>query len=200
MNEKQKEMLSVLFDGESNDFEMRHILSILDEESRSKWQRYQWIRDAAKNKLSDANCSISVVDAVAGYVSEHPGISTESIPVKKYSWLKPVLGFATAASVAFITVLGVQQIGSESAPETAGFVANGNVSVSQMQISGGVGLNPVSASVSTASIAHEIGKIDAQKKLDEERMRYYMQQHAQHASFNNGRGILPMARMAEEEK
>lgn len=199
MNEQQQETLSALFDGEANEFETRRLLSELDTESCSKWTRFQCIRDVAKNKSADCDYSISVLAAVSAIIADEPEIEPRLPVVKKDHWLKPLLGFATAASVAFIVVLGVQQSGQKTLLSNGGFVANGNVSASQLPISGGVGLNAVSGSVSTSSLAYEIEAIDAQKARDKDRIKYYLEQHAQQASFNNGRGLLPMARMIEEE-
>jgi sigma-E factor negative regulatory protein RseA len=199
MNEQQQETLSALFDGEANEFETRRLLAEMDPASAAQWQHFQWIRDTAKNRLGDCDVTVSVVDAVAAIIAREPDIRSTSTAAKKDHWLKPLLGFATAASVAFVVVLGMQQFEQQSAPASTGFVANGNVSASQLQISGGVGLNPVSGSVSSSALAYEIEAIDEQKARDKDRIQYYLQQHAQHASFNNGRGLLPMARMSEEE-
>lgn len=199
MNEQQQETLSALFDGEANEFETRRLLSELDSASAAKWQRFQWIRDTAKNRLGDCDVTFSVVDAVSASIAMDPNIQPKYTMHKKDHWLKPLLGFATAASVAFVAVLGMQQFGQDAVPANTGFIANGNVSASQLQISGGVGLNTVSGSVSSSALAYEIEAIDEQKARDKDRIKYYLQQHAQQASFNNGSGLLPMARMAEEE-
>ncbi len=199
MNEQQQEILSALFDGEANEFETRRLLSEIDAESLEKWQRFQWIRDTAKNKMVDCNFTVSVSDAVAARIANEPDIKMKKTVVSKDHWLKPLLGFATAASVAFVVVLGAQQFDQGAVSNDSGFIANGNVSASQLPISGGVGLNTVSGSVSSSALDYEIEAIDKQKALDKDRIKYYLQQHAQQASFNNGRGLLPMARMSEEE-
>jgi sigma-E factor negative regulatory protein RseA len=201
MNEQQQETLSALFDGEANEFETRRLLSELDSVSAAKWQRFQWIRDTAKNRLGDCDVTFSVVDAVSASIAREPDIQSTytATAAKKDHWLKPLLGFATAASVAFVAVLGMQQFGQDAVPANTGFIANGNVSASQLPISGGVGLNAVSGSVSSSALAYEIEAIDEQKARDKDRIKYYLQQHAQQASFNNGSGLLPMARMADEE-
>lgn len=195
MHEQHKETLSALFDGEADELEMRRLLSGLDAETCAQWRRYQLLRDAAQNKLGDCDLQISIVDKVAAQIALEPDIRPSvaqvAVLVKKDSWIKPLLGFATAASVAFITVLGVQQFNQPAGQLDAGFVANGNVSASQLPMSGGLGLNTVSGSVQTSGLQYEIEAIEAQKQHDAERLRYYMQQHAQHASFNNGRGLLP---------
>ncbi len=41
----------------------------------------------------------------------------------------------------------------------------------------------------------DVQAIEAQKAQDAERLEHYLQLHTQHAAFNNGRGLMPMARM-----
>lgn len=200
MHEQYKESLSALFDGEADELEMRRLLSGLDAESTARWQRYQLIGDAARNVLAVSRLDISVVDAVAAQLAVEPVVLAAPAAKKREHWLKPVLGFASAASIAFVAVLGVQSMNRSAMPVTAGFVANGNVSASQLPIAGGSGLNTVSGSVQAPALQREIEAIDAQKQRDAERLRYYMQQHTQHASYNNAQGLLPMARMVEEEQ
>lgn len=197
MNQQQQESLSALVDGETTEFETRRVLNEMDGESREQWARYQLISEAMSNQLNTSTLNINIADAVAAEIAEEPALNVAEEPAAsskaKVSWFKPAAGFAIAASVAFVAVLGIQQ------PEVInnGFIANGNVSASQLQISGGLGLNQASA-VASLPLASEIDDIDAQKKREQARLNYYLQQHAEHASFNNGRGLLPMARMTKE--
>jgi sigma-E factor negative regulatory protein RseA len=199
MREQDKESLSALFDGEANELEMRRVLSSYSIDECSQWQRFQWIRDAAKNKLAESDMSISIVDKVALRIAEEPELKSFSMDNEKSGWLKPLLGFATAASVAFVTVLGVQQFNQTTLGVESGFHANGNVSVSQLPITGNLGLNAVSGSIKTPNLHNEIDVIEAQKQREKARLKYYIQQHTQNASFNNGRGLLPMARISQQE-
>ncbi len=196
MSDQKKETLSALFDGETNEFETRRLLAELDEESRALWQRYQLIRDSANNTLTESHFSMDISGSVAAEIAAEPAIRQKKSD--KESWFKPVVGFAAAASIAFVTVLGVQNLQPSTDNITTGFVADGNVSASQLSIASNLGLNQVSGS-SSVLLSRELESIDAQKARDEERLKYYLQQHAQHSSFNNGRGLLPMARLVKED-
>jgi sigma-E factor negative regulatory protein RseA len=194
MNEKQQETLSALFDGETTEFEARRLLEELSDEDLERWHQYQVISDASQNKLEGSSFSFSVVDAVAAAIADEPVPVADSPPDKpvKHAWFKPVIGFAAAASVAFVAVLGVQD------PEMVnpGFVADGNVSVSQLPINSDPGLSTVSGTTSTVvlSLDEDSQTIDEQKKQDAERLEHYLDQHTQGAAFNNGRGLMPMVR------
>lgn len=198
MNEQQQETLSALFDGETSTFETRRLLDELSDADLERWHRYQVISDASQNKLVDNDFSFSVVDAVAAAISDEDVPSLEPAVEKtsaRQSWFKPLVGFAAAASVAFVAVLGIQS------PEmvTPGFVANGNVSISQLPITGDLGLSAVSGTAASTVLAADIKAIDANKAENADRLKYYLQQHTQHAAYNNGRGLLPMARMENGE-
>jgi sigma-E factor negative regulatory protein RseA len=198
MNEQQQETLSALFDGETSEFETRRLLNELSDEEQQRWQRYQLIRDASTNQLAETDFSFNIADSVMDAIADEEIDSVEKTPTQsnsKQSWLKPFIGFSAAASVAFVTVLGIQS------PDMVkpGFVAAGNVSLSQLPVSGELGLNAVSAKTSAATLVDDVQQLEAQKAEDIERMQAYIQQHNQHAAFNNGKGLLPMARMDNGE-
>jgi sigma-E factor negative regulatory protein RseA len=196
MNELHRESLSALFDGKASEMEVRRILSSLDNESMAKWQRYQLIGDALRNKLSESRLNISVVDQVAADIANMPlETSTETTA---RPWLKPLLGFASAASIAFAAVLLVQQMPGSS--PNSGFVASGNVSASQLPMNTANGLNTVSGTVKAEDLQRESALMNLQREQDMLRLQFYMQQHAQQASFNNGRGLMPMAKVPAETK
>ena len=213
MSEQQKETLSALFDGETSEFETRRLLSELDDEQRSQWRNHQIVRDSINKSLDASVMSINIADAVAAEIANDPAPVIEAPAQataandqninKQQSWLKPAVGFAAAASVAFIAVIGVQQQDSGINGANTSFVANGNVSASQLKINSKLGLeqglSPVSG-VSNASINSDTQSSQLSTKDQQELLQYYMQKHVQHASFNNSRGLMPMARMTDEEK
>lgn len=197
MNEQQQETLSALFDGETSEFEARRLLSEIDDNDRQRWQRYQLIRDASTNKLDEGQFTFNIADKVAAAIEAEDAPSLEKAPATavKTQWFKPVVGFAAAASVAFVAVLGIQDPDMVS----PGFIADGNVSASQLQISGDQGLSQVSGSSPIEPLAGENRNRDEGKLQNTERLQHYLQQHSQHAAFNNGRGLVPMARMQGKE-
>ena len=193
MNEQHNEALSALFDGETSEFETRRLLDEITDEDLETWHHYQMISQASQHKLEPSALTFSVVDAVAEAIADEATPVAQSSPQQpnQTSWIKPFVGFAAAASVAFVAVLGVQD------PDIVnqGFVADGNVAVSQLPISGELGVSAVSGTAAGATFDKDVQAIEAQKMKDAERLQHYLQQHTQHAAFNNGRGLMPMARM-----
>lgn len=203
MNQQHNEMLSALFDGETNDFETRRLLQELNADDIAQWNRFQLLRDSARKTLGECNLDISVVSQVASLLQDEPAHSAGvQVSTSKGDWKKPLIGFATAASIGFVAVLGILQINHSQESGQAGFVADGNVSVSQLPIvassgNGGVGLNTVSGSVQTSNLRQEIESIEAQKARERERLKFYIDQHAQFTGFSADNGLIPMARMSE---
>lgn len=197
MNDQKKETLSALFDDETGDFETRRLLSEIDQLDRDQFSRFQVAREAMQGNLQQSVLTIDVSRGVAAAIADDEVLqASEERPQRRLrpTWLKPVGGFAAAASVAFVAVLGIQN------PDVvnSGFIADGNVSASRMPISGDLGLSQVSGT-STIPLSQTIEEIDLQKKQDQQRLDYYLQQHSQHAVYNTGFGLMPMARMHKEE-
>ena len=201
MTEKKQETLSALFDDESSEFETRRLLQELNDDDLAQWTRHQMLRDTLSGELNTELLSINIADKVAAAIADEDqlvGVQPVSTPkpATNNTWLKPVVGFAAAASFAFVAVLGVQQ--QSATPQ--GFVANGNVSASQLQISGGVGLNQVSgvSTVNNAQLEKEMHRIELEKQQQQEKLESYMEQHSQHSVFNNGQGLIPVARISNK--
>lgn len=205
MSDKQQELLSALFDGETSEFETRRLLQELDGEHKSRWQSYQLIRDTANNKVEADFISIDVSSAVSKAIAEDPAPvsqNSEQTATNTYhQWFKPAIGFAAAASIAFVAVFSLQDAKQgEMIPisSASSFVANGKVSTSQLDIQSGVGLSAVSGSAELP-LQQQITEINEQKRIEKKRLDYFFNQHAQQSTFNNNRGLMPMARMATEE-
>lgn len=108
MSEKMRESMSALMDGETTDFEMRRLLESMDTpELRDTWARYHLASAAMKR---DAAAVLPHID-ISAAVSE--AIAKEEVLVESRSRpMKTVAGFATAATIAFATVIGVQSYDS----------------------------------------------------------------------------------------
>lgn len=134
MSESEKRLLesvSALVDGEASEIELHLILKQLDADHAnqdqsvsSKWSRYQSVSQAmAGLPLGGVDISESVSSAIA----EEPAYASTLLPTVK-SKLYTMGRFAVAASVAFVAIIGVQQLNQVSPlqPQTidASFVAN----------------------------------------------------------------------------
>ena len=123
--------MSALVDGEASEIELHRILKQLDADHAnqdqsvgSKWSRYQSVSQAmAGSPLGGVDISESVSSAIA----EEPTYASTLLPTVK-SKLYTMGRFAVAASVAFVAIIGVQQLNQVSPlqPQTidASFVAS----------------------------------------------------------------------------
>ena len=105
MNEKNCEQLSVFMDDEQE----RGIANdlIVDKTCRQTWMRYHLIRDVMQQTLPSDSC-LDIADRVAAHIEQNePAILAPVFRRKDY--LKPVAGFAIAASVAMVAVFGIQK-------------------------------------------------------------------------------------------
>lgn len=111
MNEKVNEQLSAFADGELPEQEHEFLIRQLthNQDLLGKWGRYHLIRDAMQNHLPvhvDGGLSERISVAMEDE-PEHLQVG-ETPPVKQ--WTRPLAGFAVAASVAVMAVLGLQNL------------------------------------------------------------------------------------------
>jgi sigma-E factor negative regulatory protein RseA len=135
MSESEKRLLesvSALVDGEASEIELHRILKQLeadhtnkDQSVRSKWSRYHSVSQAmADMPLGGVDISGSVSSAIA----EEPTYAS-TLPLTAKSKLYSMGRFAVAASIAFITIIGVQQL-NQLEPTQQG--ANSDLFASQL--------------------------------------------------------------------
>lgn len=162
MNQQRQEMLSALFDEQTNAFETRRLLSEMDEADIQQLRRYQLMRDAYQSKATTLHCTMDISAAVSAAIAEEPRITMHASS-NKLARLKPFIGFATAASMAFVAVLAVQQWRYVDSASEQGFVADGNVSASQLPLASSPGLSTASA-VSTLPLENRVLLIEQQSQ------------------------------------
>lgn len=102
------EQISALVDGETRSGEGQFALRRLaqDVDLKARWQRYHLISDAMKNNLPErmnTGFADSVMKALADEVAP-----TGKPALNVGNWKKPAAGFAVAAAIAAVSVLGVQ--------------------------------------------------------------------------------------------
>ncbi len=116
MNEKAPKQLSLLMDGELSDADSKDLIRALlsDRALRAAWERYHLISSILKSSIPTAYGRM-LVDRVSDALSEEPTVLAPQWHVNRF--VKPVAGFAIAASVAAVAVLTVQQNNSNVSPE-----------------------------------------------------------------------------------
>jgi sigma-E factor negative regulatory protein RseA len=137
MSESEKRLLesvSALVDGEASEIELHRILKQLDADHAnqdqsvaSKWSRYHSVSQAmADTPLGGVDISQSVSSAIAEE-STYASTFSPTIKSKLYSMGR----FAVAASVAFVAIIGVQQLNQLEPSQQQG--ASSDLFASQLQ-------------------------------------------------------------------
>ena len=106
------ETLSAMMDDEAQEFELRRLLKSLDSapEVLDKWFRYQAVRESLSG--SPVSVDRSFATSVRAAINDEPA---HKVRAASGSWLQAVSGFAVAASVAFVVVIGGQQLAQTTA-------------------------------------------------------------------------------------
>jgi len=111
MNEQKREQLSALVDDELSHETSSAINTLLeDNEAKETWTRYHLIGDSMRGHLPERIEDIA--DNVSQAIALQPTIlapQKESPNRKSPGLMKPVMGFAIAASVAAVAIFNVQQ-------------------------------------------------------------------------------------------
>lgn len=117
MNEKLQENISALMDDDLSEQERDAIIGEIarDEDSLKAWSSYHLIRDSLQGQLHEYSC-MDMVSAIREELDKEPVVLA---PVRKQTpqWQRPLAGFAIAASVALVAVLGVRSIESPQVPD-----------------------------------------------------------------------------------
>ena len=110
MSDLLNENLSQLMDGETEDADGRIIDELLNNRGRQDtWWRYHLIADVLRHDteiLAHRNLTARISKAL----EDEPTILAPR-PMWQRNWVKPVAGFAIAATVAVVAILGLQQNG-----------------------------------------------------------------------------------------
>jgi sigma-E factor negative regulatory protein RseA len=200
MNERMRESLSALMDDEANELELERVLSQLssDEELRQTWLRYNLAHNAVHgDQLAHRDWDISA-RVQSSLASSDIGPSSSALEGFKHRLLRPLISVGVAASVAFTVVIGGQQLaGIENAdPYSADQSVAANPSPVGMLNS--LGATTLQASYGTQAMPQlQPATRTAYQDLAQQRLRKYMQQHAEQAALNSPQGLVPFARVPE---
>ncbi len=198
MNIPIDERISALVDGESGEFETRRLTAeVLSNESlKDRWSHYHLIGDALRDELPirvEPNFSASVMALIN---EDMPGYD-QSLVRKQSRWLKPVTGFAIAASVAAVSILVMQSLTSPGSVKP------------QMEVATSPGINtqpapkatPVAVVNSTTfeeakpAANNEFKTLEA--KIVDSRMNSYL---ATHAEYTTQPLLMPQVRVVGFEQ
>ena len=208
INPESGACLSVLMDGEAGEFEVRRTLDLIgrDPELRRKWERYHLAAAALRGEPTSVAPDLS--GRIAAALEREPGPRNRTA-------LRAAGRVAVAASVAFLTVVGVHHVmpgtgtgGGKDAEVALGSQLDGQglaPAQSSQQVPVGIRLPPVR--VTTVSdgggvpAARTSPLVIGMSPAEEREVRRYVEQrmlrHTESAAVNH-QGLLPFARLPQE--
>jgi sigma-E factor negative regulatory protein RseA len=197
MADKTGEQLSALMDGECGALEAELALRRLakDNDLQARWQRYVLISEALKNGLPesiDTRFSGRLRDVIDGELPSSPSVDLEPPSIGRRPlilagpklWYKPAAGFALAASVALIVVIGV-----DSGQPTRVDAGTGGPELSSTAV-GSIAAGPRRAEIQSATPSG----VNVNSRLNN-----YVVNHNEYLSTNSVHGMLPYVRMVGYE-
>jgi sigma-E factor negative regulatory protein RseA len=200
MKEGLGESLSALLDGEANELELERLLkqSDSDDELRATWRRLNAISASMRGEeLALGGLDISGRVRAALEAGNESVAETQAAPGLIDRIKRPLASFAVAASVAASVVLGGQQLaqlGGDASAESS-VIASRSSPVGMINTIGG---SAVQATYGTAPIPTlEPATRTAYRKLAQQRLERYLQEHSEHAALNSHQGMITFARVSE---
>ena len=187
MSEYNNEELSALIDGEyegNNDKVFDELIH--SQEMKETWSRYHLIGDCLREQLPE-KISSQVSTHVSNTLRNEPTVLAPQ-KTKQFN-LKPLAGFAIAASVAMAAVFSVQNSNDVNSVSTAPTLA-ANTSAPQSQT-----FSFPNAQVLPASVR----KSDTPEDVANQRLNNYLMNHNEYRSNGSMNGILPYVRLVTIE-
>lgn len=193
MDERLKESISALMDDEANELELQRVLSNVDDELATVWNRYHQVRQVVR----DCEPDVMNIDIRASLALELDGSAADTkvpfasgnepsgdkaatgITARRFSLVK---SFGIAASVAVAVLVGVQYQSVE--PASGPLIADAQPGASLLETG-----NQTSV-IKMPKIHVEFDERHAR------RFNEYLLRHAEHSAFGSSQGIMPLARVA----
>lgn len=163
MSEYEKESLSALMDGETDELEMRRILKSMESDPQlaQRWQRYH----LAQSVMHDRGVPVSsqLAAGVAAALETEPDLS--KTPETSSQWRQQLTRIAIAASVAVVAVFALQP-NSSNQPQSPALVQESAISAPVAETTPAITL--------VADAPNSAAEADAQQRLREyiEAMRF----------------------------
>ena len=173
------EHLSAVLDGEAGNFEQRRILDELtkDDNLQLSLSSYALIGETMRDEKQSIIASSDFLKGIHAGIDEEPEYShvqvAEDKAVNDASWVRPVTGFAVAASVAALAVVGMQS-----------FMSGGNGSQSSLADSG-----------QTSSTSAVMAKANVYSHPDKKTQTLYKRYLDSHVKYASTTSMVPSVRV-----
>lgn len=222
LNNEQK--LSQLMDGEWHELNPAECTATLcaDTALKAKWARYHMIRDVLKNEPVQADPGVAsrICAAIADEpsysnitpfsgttaVRESPelaetvaiqaDVAPQAVDHKKPSWINTgVAGFALAASVALVTVVGLNLFEQQEQPGVSQVASIEEVPFTQDNRA----VLPVAEFVANTG-SYWVSPESSERVSDEQRLNMMLSQHIENSPTSVREGLLPYSRLVGYEE
>jgi sigma-E factor negative regulatory protein RseA len=189
MSEQSREQISALMDDEL-DNGSHLILNALREnhEFRQAWDHYHLIGETLRGNLPE-HVDVNLAERISQLIMKEPAIISMEKPFR--AAIKPVIGFAIAASVAAVAILGVRQIGTNPVTSRIGT----EIIASNSPDSVNLPVTTVSSSPVFENETHEFKTpVDAESRLNR-----YLVNYNEYRTNRGVQGMLPYVRIVAHE-
>jgi sigma-E factor negative regulatory protein RseA len=182
MSEERKEYISAMVDDELDNNSESTIDNLLQSPAlKGCWARYHLISDCL-NKNPPESIDGGLADRISASIQNEPTVLAPRATSNK-AYLKPVAGFAIAASVATMAILGIQQ-------------NNGGVEIEEQQTVSFMPqkrINSVSPQLASTNLASD-AQLRLVKANSRARLNSYLVNYNEQRISSGFQGMLPYAR------
>lgn len=200
MNEKLRESVSALVDGEADDLELRRLLASADEAAvRTAWRDFHLQRDGLNGvdmQFAHIDLSQRIQQALAD--EAHPAAVVGS------RWWRSLASVAVAASVATVVAVGARSFG----PLSNNSGADNSVAAAQVAApstvnrvfpaQSGPAFGNVAASAQLNTPFYPVQPVALNPdQLAQQRLQQYLLRHTERAALNNGQGVIGFAKVSQ---
>lgn len=199
MNEQKREQLSALVDDELTQEASSVIESLLeDDDAKETWTRYHLIGDSLRGHLPAQIGDIS--GNVRQAIASEPTVlapAKKSANRKSSDLIKPVMGFAIAASVAAVAIFNIQQANQIS--ETGQIPETGQSVIAQSSIA--TGQSSFTTSIATPQLVNQkTGQAQIYQAVNiDYRLNRYLVNYNEYRANTGVSGMPPHVRMVANE-
>ena len=190
MSEQSREQISALVDGELGDGAPFILNALRDsQEYKRVWHHYHLIGECLRGNLP-RHVDMHLADRISRIIQNEPAIRSTAKTTTRNTLIKPVIGFAIAASVTVVVILGAKQSGlGTSATQAPMVTANHTETSAKYQVARITG---------EPSVPHQTqgyqASADAQSRLNR-----YLVNHNEYQSNGGVQGMLPYVRIVAHE-
>lgn len=207
---RHNEWVSALADGESADVQGDVTRLLGSDSARQTWSSVHSVRDACDQRLA-RSAPMGFADAVMARLEGEPAILAPSAKRAKSTsasrpnaiggWWRPAVGFAVAASVAAVTVIGFDNLRGQPGSES------GTPMLDRVAATGGVGSSAVPLRRAAFDNYPDSGYSEAYRPAatqwrgplepeprEQNQLNRYLANHSEYSDISNYQGILPYTR------